>query len=1139
MSKHHQRLVDILKNMRLKRIMGAWSGSISDGLVVFIGFIMIFSWIDLWFPIPFNARMILRYVFIIGALIIIARNGIMPFIHFGIERMSLILQKELSMNDEIINALQFGFQKDEAGISFQLKDNYIQQTLDSVVARPIPSGWIKKSVINPLMRLAGIASIAAVMIVVPPHPLTRFFPRLYGALSTEEIYQYLDVFPKNVRIPEGKQVSIRVQTKKMLPAPFALHVRGDETSWETAEVQKIHDNTWILQIDHLTNEIHYYVRMRDLKTPVYTLTPLATPKIVHLRFVYRFPGYTGKPDKEIINEPFINALRGTGVTIFATMNIPVSKGLLHFNDGRVAATKTDSTKIQADFLLDKDGECWFEFAMKDETVKGESTRITIRIEEDRVPEITILAPAENLLTSPDQVIPITYTAEDDFGITRISLMFKKIDAPTYTSKPVKQFPGALAEYTGDYSWQIAGLMLSSGEIIEYYLEAEDNDVLSGSKKGRSETYRLEMTSYKKEHERITDQLEFFRQDIIDILGDQILAHESLKRLLERSPTDEVNPEQDNLLREIKNMQESIKDRLTQSAQTLREILPSMERDPLGDVSVYMEHSAMHNNLQAMADKDMNDILTSIDTGSLAEASDVQQSVISELEKMSLLSEDVLKRRNMQDLVNTADSMLSKSDGLIDNLENISETPTPEDMAKLYEALNKLSSMMQEISAYLNEMPQDLPDDFINQEAVQSLDMREMQSLSRSIAEALQSGDFASALQMAKALAEQAKSMLTTLRDAAARSMEGLAGSETLSSEIEKSIQDLEQIIVEQENLLGSTKKHEKLRRQRLYDEQEKLLKKLALRQAKLLSRTEILEKRIRENEPSPRYVWSSRRMQLYNAQDNMKKVLSEFNAGRVFKSQDYLVAIIADVELISVKVKLHLDSIQYDKSKENYSKEEQKIRRDGIVFYADILAEITAIKKEEEEILALLKDTSKKPQDVFKAPEKKTLNELSQSQEKLHGRTRIMTERLQEFSRQTALMGSEVFSRFRMAAGDMQSASENLSVFDTKEGVENEESALDNLLQGKQALSNALQALQQMLSGAGQPMSGFMQIPGGSGNMPGGMRGVREGHVHIPGPKEYTPPQEFREEIMKSLKENYPEMYEPVIKEYYKKLTPR
>ncbi len=56
-------------------------------------------------------------------------------------------------------------------------------------------------------------------------------------------------------------------------------------------------------------------------------------------------------------------------------------------------------------------------------------------------------------------------------------------------------------------------------------------------------------------------------------------------------------------------------------------------------------------------------------------------------------------------------------------------------------------------------------------------------------------------------------------------------------------------------------------------------------------------------------------------------------------------------------------------------------------------------------------------------------------------------------------------------------------------------------------------------------------------NQPGGQKGSRTGTVRIPGAEDYLPPKEFREEILESLKEKYPQSQEETIKQYFKKIT--
>ena len=52
-----------------------------------------------------------------------------------------------------------------------------------------------------------------------------------------------------------------------------------------------------------------------------------------------------------------------------------------------------------------------------------------------------------------------------------------------------------------------------------------------------------------------------------------------------------------------------------------------------------------------------------------------------------------------------------------------------------------------------------------------------------------------------------------------------------------------------------------------------------------------------------------------------------------------------------------------------------------------------------------------------------------------------------------------------------------------------------------------------------------------------GSRGTASGKVRLPKAEDYKPPKEFREELLRSLKEKYPDIYEDIIHKYFKRLS--
>ena len=97
----------------------------------------------------------------------------------------------------------------------------------------------------------------------------------------------------------------------------------------------------------------------------------------------------------------------------------------------------------------------------------------IQLIPDKYPESEILSPTENLEVAGSEVLPITYTAKDDFGVTTIRLIYQragKEKAVTLKSLKERRFAGPEV-----FKWDLAALALTPGDRVSYRLEVWDND----------------------------------------------------------------------------------------------------------------------------------------------------------------------------------------------------------------------------------------------------------------------------------------------------------------------------------------------------------------------------------------------------------------------------------------------------------------------------------------------------------------------------------------------------------------------------------------------------------------------------------------------------------------------------------------
>lgn len=116
-------------------------------------------------------------------------------------------------------------------------------------------------------------------------------------------------------------------------------------------------------------------------------------------------------------------------------------------------------------------------------------------------------------------------------------------------------------------------------------------------------------------------------------------------------------------------------------------------------------------------------------------------------------------------------------------------------------------------------------------------------------------------------------------------------------------------------------------------------------------------------------------------------------------------------------------------------------------------------------------------------------------------------------------------------------AEEQLAAGDTEGAAESQQEALRLLSEGSQKMSSSAGAQKSAADGMAEP---FSRPAGGlrkAGNAPRGSRGAGMGFVPLPSSREYKPPKELREELERSLQESRPPAHDPLIKEYFKRIS--
>jgi hypothetical protein len=158
--------------------------------------------------------------------------------------------------------------------------------------------------------------------------------------------------------------------------------------------------------------------------------------------------------------------------------------------------------------------------------------------------------------------------------------------------------------------------------------------------------------------------------------------------------------------------------------------------------------------------------------------------------------------------------------------------------------------------------------------------------------------------------------------------------------------------------------------------------------------------------------------------------------------------------------------------------------------------------------------------------------ELYDKQNTLANETGEFIDSLKQLGRKSFLITLEDINLAVQAQDEMFFSASALNKLEIPQAVQHQNYALNNLLALKNNLATKQQVLQQVAQQVGQPMGSTLQLK----NVPGGKTGVLTGRVVLPSAKDYVPPRELREDIIKSLSERYPEELKKIIEKYYKML---
>lgn len=1014
------------------------------------------------------------------------------------ERVALFIeQKQPKLRNNLINSLQLypEIARQAPGFSPSMVLALLRTTRKQVAALK-PDELIESRTLKSSLRLFAL-------LLLPVSAMVLFNPSWVGGAinmltrpldhlpPTETI---IDIEPKGVRVVRGAPVTIQAEATGAIPDSLALmtwsavDAGGAPSNPEKLPMENLGGGKFRARIARLEKSIHYRAVAGAFASASYSAAAVDPPEIANVRLTLYPPAYTALGSVAVA-EGNIEGLKGSTVRLDAVVTKSVVKAEIVAEDGRKLPLKIDGRKLQGNIVLFQSHT--YRIAVEDEHgFKNAPITYELKVKPDGFPSVELLQPAQDLEISGDEILGLEYGARDDFGIAELALVVKigeREDKITLEKGDSKRLI-----VRDQYKWDLGRLGLREEEEAVFFLQVYDNDTISGPKIGTSRSVRLKLKNLRGEHRQVAEMIRDLNSRMVDLLGDHLEAP---------APGEKAQAAPENDKKFAQNLAEAVK--------RTDEIMARAEKDRMADFATWSDLQALKRNLEFT----QNELLRKQEqAASTEERLSTRDQIATELERMSLLSEDIGRRMKAQELASAAQDLARSQERLMDALEKLQSGD--KNLDAIMKQIAELSKTLDALQQAAAQLAQQMPDDFMNAESMQGLGFDDMQRALEDIRKKLAQGDFEGARQLARELFNRMAQMVAALQNAQRSAMASSMG--RMQGEMQRQSNELQEIAREQQEILLKT---EALNNSAL-SERDAALKTqldqfLEKAVAELGQLTDLFPDREGPDDPGL----------LKNLDDATMNALLR-NLIAKLSARDF--PGFGDGEGLTRK----------ELAKKRSAAQEPRAQRAE--------KSLAGIKSELDKLLAA-------PAQALSETDKGSLRELAHRQDVLKERTEELHEKLDSLFQLFPQLDPKIVQNIGEAGKSMGNAHNRLGQLDARGAVPPEQSALERLAQSQQQMQSSMQQMAQrgqlgnmpitrlyrqgrfLPFGSLTPLPGMPQFP--EFDIESGFTGLDTEKFRLPGKDEYKAPRNFREEILESLKQGVPPQMKEQIERYFKNLS--
>lgn len=411
-----------------------------------------------------------------------------------------------------------------------------------------------------------------------------------------------------------------------------------------------------------------------------------------------FPAYLGADAQRVRDVATLQVPRGTAVELEVTARVDATQGRVTLGASTVRLTRDSRGKLVGRFVARTD--CLIVVRVRDSSGRWlrDPTPRTLRIAPDLAPRVALVAPERDTTIEPGAELPVMFEARDDVGIVAVELVVKTADGREVRRR-LETIPGddRRTSLGGMTTLVPAALGARPGDRLAIRVEARDGDDVGGPNVGRSPERIVTIASDTMRHAENVADLKEALDRTIEVLAARL-----------ENPVPDVGSR----AKQRFDLLRGATDTLANALEALTERLGRDRRARTSDAGVF---GAMANRLRrALASE------SRAHGEPVAQASrrtEIDAKAVEELERDVILLADLLGRARIEDaaaITRELEALRRQMVSLVDELRRSSSEQAKRD---LLAQIARAQARMRELAARLAQMTNDVPSDFVNQEAL--------------------------------------------------------------------------------------------------------------------------------------------------------------------------------------------------------------------------------------------------------------------------------------------------------------------------------------------------------------------------------------------------------------------------------------